>query len=135
MCELTSLVRVMVSEWKMCNSNKGTGGMECSVVLFKPRIHLFACTHTSVSNSLVVSKPFELWVLVAYTHQSPAWSFKHVWLGISCLSTRISLQSCVQTRLDSGSCLCTRTCQQPFVSNTVVCGCLFCLGLSQNGYG
>ena len=32
-------------------SNKGTGGMECSVVLFKPRIHLFACTLPSVSIS------------------------------------------------------------------------------------
>ena len=36
----------------MCNSNKGTGGMESSVVLFKPRINLFACTRPSVSNSL-----------------------------------------------------------------------------------
>ena len=41
----------LVSGWKMCNSNKGTGGMESSVVLFKPRIHLFACTHPSVSNA------------------------------------------------------------------------------------
>ena len=36
----------------MCSSNKGTGGMESSVVLFKPCIHLFACSHHSVSNSL-----------------------------------------------------------------------------------
>ena len=36
---------------RVFNSNKGTGGMESSVVLFKPRIHLFACTLPSVSNS------------------------------------------------------------------------------------
>ena len=50
----------------MCNSNKGTGGMESSVALFKPRIHLFACTHPSVSISLVCND----WL--AYTHQSTA---------------------------------------------------------------
>ena len=32
-------------------SKKGTGGMESSVVLLKPRIHLFACTHLSVANA------------------------------------------------------------------------------------
>ena len=61
-----------------CNSNKGTGGMECSVVLFKPRIHLFACTHLSVSNMLDV---------------------------MPCLCTYISLQPFVQTRLNCGSLL------------------------------
>ena len=40
-------------DWKenCYKSNKGTGGMERSVVLFKQRIHLFACTHPSVSNA------------------------------------------------------------------------------------
>ena len=111
-------------------SNKDTGGMECSVVLFKPRIHLFACTHPSVSNSLVVSKPFELWILVAYTHQSPAWSFKHVWMGIPCLSTSISLQPCHQSPV-----LCSNTFGFWFLSvythlSTALCfkhGCLLLL--------
>ena len=82
----------------MCNSNKGTGGMESSVVLFKLRIHLFARTHLSVSNSLVCNDWLAVHASVyscykhrihpvfqtrlecgswsAYTHQS----FKHVWL-------------------------------------------------------
>ena len=38
--------------------------MESSVVLFNPRIHLFACTHPSVSNSLDCND----WL--AYKHQS-----------------------------------------------------------------
>ena len=50
----------------MCNSNKGTGGMESSVVLFKPHIHLFACTHPPVSNTL----DYNDWL--AYKHQSTA---------------------------------------------------------------
>ena len=68
--------------WK---SNKGTGGMESSVVLFKPRIHLFACTHPSVSNSLdcndwlaykhqssaLCLNTFGLWFLVVCKHQYP----------------------------------------------------------------
>ena len=58
-------------------SNKGTGGMESSVVLFLPRIHLFACTHPSVSNTLDV-RP--------------------------CLCTSISLQPFVQTRLNVDPC-------------------------------
>ena len=120
----------MVSGWKICNLNTGTGGMECSVVLFKPRIHLFACTHPSVTNSLVVSKPFELWILVAYTHQSPAWSFKHVWIRIPCLSTNISLQPCHQSPV-----LCSNTFEFWFLSvymhlSTALCfkhGCLWLL--------
>ena len=90
--------------------------MESSVVLFKPRIHLFACTHPSVSNSLVCNDWLaykhqstalcsNTWFLTVYKHQSPAVSFKHVWFMVLCL--------------------CTRTIQQPFVSNTSDCGCLF----------
>ena len=40
--------------------------MEISVVLVKPRIHLFACTHLSASNSLVCND----WL--AHKHQSTA---------------------------------------------------------------
>ena len=63
-------------------SNKGTGGMECSVVLFKPRIHLFACTHPSVSNSLDCNS----WL-----------AYKHV-----CVRTSV-YSPLFQTRLDYGS--------------------------------
>ena len=85
----------------------------------------------SIGLQQCVSKPFELWILVCvhasvsslvfqtrldgdslfvYKHQSPAlWFsspvFKHVQILVPCL--------------------CTRTCQQPFVSNTFGCGCLF----------
>ena len=78
-----------------------------------------------------VSKPFELWILVCVhasvsslvfqtrldgvswsvcKHQSPALPdsspvVKHIWIMVACL--------------------CPRICQQPFVSNTFDCGCLF----------
>ena len=59
--------------------------MESSVVLFKPRIHLFACTHPSASNSFdwndwlvykhqssaLCLNTFGLWFLVEYKHQCP----------------------------------------------------------------
>ena len=84
------------SEVHWRRSNKGTGGMESSVVLFKPRIHLFACTHPSVSNSLDCN---------------------------DCLRTSISLQPFVQlqpfdqTRLDCGPC-CLQASYPPCVTNT-----------------
>ena len=71
------------------SSNKGTGGMESSVVLFKPRIHLFACTHPSVSNAF-------------------DWND---WSRSDCgclLDTSISLHSVFQTRVDCGPLLRTR---------------------------
>ena len=84
----------MVPGWKMCNSNKGTGGMESSVVVFKPRIHLFARTHLSVSNSLVCND----WL--AYMHQSTVVTsivsilcFKHVWNVDLGLRTRIRVSN------------------------------------------
>ena len=93
-------------------SNKGTGGMESSVVLFKPRIHLFARTHPSVSISL----DFYDWL--AYKHQSTAHVQTRLDWG-SLLYTSISFHPvfqthpsahasvCVfQTRLDSVPCLC-----------------------------
>ena len=66
-------------------SNKGTGGMEGCVVLFKPRNHLFVCTHPSVSNTLdcndwlvykhqstpLCSNTFGLCFFVVFKHQSP----------------------------------------------------------------
>ena len=81
----------------MCNSNKGTGVMESSVVLFKPRIHLFACARPSVSNSLDCND----WL--AYMHPSTA---------------------CVQTRLDCGSLLYTRISFHPVFQTCLGCGSL-----------
>ena len=107
-------------------------------LLFTPRIHLFACTHPSVSNT------FDCNALFAYKHQSTTLVQTRLHDG-SCLCTSIGLQPCVQTRLDCGSlsvhthqspalcfkhvwivvpCLCARICQQPFVSNTCDYGCL-----------
>ena len=156
-----------MSGWKRCNSNKGTGGMECSVVLFKPRINMFACTHPSVSNSLdcndwlaykhqptvcvqtrldygsllntsisfhpvfqkpCVSNTFELWILVC-VHASVSSLVKPVWMGIPfykhqspALPDSSPVFKLVWIMV---ACPCTRICQQPFVSNTFVCG--FCL--------
>ena len=45
--------RRQLSNFFLIRSNKGTGGMESSVMLFKPRIHLFACIHPSVSNAFL----------------------------------------------------------------------------------
>ena len=90
--------------------------MESSVVLFKPRIHLFAGTHPSVSISLVCND----WL--AYKHQSTAfykhvWKvvlvvykhrlhlcFKHVWNVDPCLRTRISFQHCVSNTFCEEEC-------------------------------
>ena len=88
-------------KWKM-KSNTGTGGMESSVVLFKPRIHLFACTHPSVSISLVCND----WL--AYKHQSTA---------------------LCQTRLDCGPC-CLQASSPPCVSNTFGMWILVCVHAS-----
>ena len=90
-------------------SNKGTGGMESSVVLFKPCIHLFACWfvmtgwRTSISRQPFVQTRLDCGSLSVYMHQSPALCFKHVWIVVPCLCTCISLHPFVQTRLDCGS--------------------------------
>ena len=107
--------------------------MECSVVLFKPRIHLFACTHPSVSNSLDCSDWLaykhqstslcpNTWFLAVYKHQSPLcvsnmfglWLLVCVHASVSILSFKhvwmviLCLSTSishtfVQTRLDYGS--------------------------------
>ena len=103
-----------------CNSNKGTGGMEISVVLFTPRIHLFACTHPSVSNTLdcndwlvynhqstaLCSNTFGLWFLVVHKHQSPPCvsNMSGLWILVC---AHASVSSPVQTRLIMVACLFT----------------------------
>ena len=104
--------------------------MESSVVLFKQRIHLFACTRPSVSSSLdcndwlafsrqspaCLSNTFLMVVIVCvqesenasvksllFKHVVPCCiqasfstlCFKHIWIVIPCLNSRISLQPCV----------------------------------------
>ena len=123
----------------MCSSNKGTGGMESSVVQFKPCIPLFACTHPSVSNSLDRND----WL--AYKHQSTARVQTRLDCG-SLLFTRISFHLVFQTCLDCGSlsahthqypalcsntfglrvlCLCANISLQPFDQTRLECGSLF----------
>ena len=117
----------------MCNSNKGTGGTEGGVVLFKPRIHLFACTHPSVSYSLdcndwlafkhqSTSLNPNTWFLAVYKHQSPLCvsNMFGLWLLVCVHASVSSLcfkhvwmvipclstsvsHTFVQTRLDCGS--------------------------------
>ena len=74
----------------MCNSNKGKGGMESSVVLFKPRIHLFACTHPTVSNSLVCHD----WLAYKHLIYSPLFNYgpltKHVWIVVLVVTSIVS---------------------------------------------
>ena len=92
--------------------------MESSVVLFKPRIHLFACTHPSVSNSLDCND----WL--AYKHQSTARVQTHLDCGSS-LKTSTSFHPVFQTYLDCGS-LFAHTHQYPALcSNTF--GLRFCV--------
>ena len=139
--KLTSLVRVLVSGWKMCNSNKGMGGMENSVVLFKPRIHLFVCSYPCVSNSLVRDD----WLM--YKHQSTALVQTRLDRGsllfTSIVSTCVSntfgmwILVCVhasvsntafQTRLDFGSLLCTSISLHPCLEHVLIMvACLFTL--------
>ena len=70
--------------------------MESRVVLFKPRIHLFACTHPSVSISL------DCYDWLAYKHQSTARFQTRLDRGSS-LYTSISFHLVFQICLDSGS--------------------------------
>ena len=70
--------------------------MECSVVLFKPRIHLFACTHPSVSNSCDCN------ALCEYKHQSVALIQSRLVCG-SLLVYRHRSRALVQTRLNGDS--------------------------------
>ena len=98
--------------------------------------------YTSISLHPVFQTCLDCGYLFAYTHQSPALPFKHVWMVIPCLSTSICVSNtfglwllvCVRASDSSPvfkhvwimvPCLCTRTSQQPFVSNTFDCGCLF----------
>ena len=76
-------------------SSKGTGGMESSVVLIKPRIRLFACTHPSDSHSLDCTD----WL--AYKHQFTARVQTFLDCG-SLLYTSISLHPVFQTCPDCG---------------------------------
>ena len=59
--------------------------------------------YTSIGLQPCVSKPFEFGSWSAYTHQSPAWSFKHVWMETPCLSISICLQPCVSPVLCSNT--------------------------------
>ena len=91
------------------SSNKGTGGMECSVVLFKPRIHLF-------SHALILLSPTR-------------------WIIMTGWRTSISPQPFVQTRLDYGSLFYTSISfhpvfQKPCGSNTFELWILVCVHAS-----
>ena len=68
--------------------NIGTGGVEVCVVLFAPRIHLFACTQLFVSNT------FDCGFLFVYKHQSTALCFKHIGLWfLVCVSASVLSQN------------------------------------------
>ena len=108
---LASQAPVILMSPGCMTSNKGTGGMESSVVLFKPRI-LFACTHPSVSNVLDCND----WL--AYKHQSTACVQTRLYY-CSLLYTSISFQTVFQTCLDCGSLLRTRISIQLCVLNHV----------------
>ena len=112
--------------------------MECSVVLFKPRIHLFACTHPSVSNSLDCND----WL--AYKHQSRALCSNTLFLAVYkhqsplCVSNMCGLWLlvCVYASVSSLSfkhvwmvipCLSTSLSLLPCVSNTFGFWSLVCV--------
>ena len=75
--------------------------MEVSVVLFNPRIHLFACTHPSVSNT------FDCNALFVYKHQSTALCSNmfglwfpvgvHASVNSPLLQTRVIMVACLLT--------------------------------------
>ena len=101
-CEQAPSVCLHVWKEETGKSNKGT---------FKPRIHLFPCTHPSVSNSLDCND----WL--AYKHQSTALVQNTFGLW-SLLFSSISLHPVFQTCLDCGSLLHTRISTQLCVENT-----------------
>ena len=93
--------------------------MEGCVVLFNPRIQLFACTHPSVSNT------FDCNALSVYKHQSTALCSNTFGLGFL-VWVQASVSSPVfQTRLDCGSLSVYIISLQPFFSNTFDYGFLF----------
>ena len=125
----------MVLGWNMCNSNKSTGGMEYSVVLFKPRIHLFACTLPSVSSSLdcvdwlakmhqSTSLCPNTWFLAVYKHQSPLCvsNMFGLWLFV-CVHASVSILFFKHVWI-MVPCLCTHIRFQSCVQNRLVGGCL-----------
>ena len=122
----------------MCNSNKGTGGMESRVVLFKPRILLFACTHPSVSTSLDCNDWLaykhqstalcsNTWFLAVYKHQSPPCVSNIFWIVVTCLRTRISLQPCVSNTFGLWSLVCLQALVSIplFQTRLIMVACLF----------
>ena len=135
------------------SSNIGTGGMDVSVVLFNPRIHLFACTHPSVSNT------FDCNTLLVYKHQSTALCSNTFGLWFLVCGQASVSSPVFPTRLDCGSlsvymhqspalcfkhvwivvpCLCTCISLKPFCFKHVGLWFLVCVQasvLSQNGYG
>ena len=117
------------------HSNKGTGGMEYSVVLFKPRIHLFACTLPSVSSSLDCVDWFakmhqstslcpNTWFLAVYKHQSPLCvsNMFGLWLLV-CVHASVSILFFKHVWI-MVPCLCTHIRFQSCVQNRLVGGCL-----------
>ena len=114
------------------SSNIGTGGMDVSVVLFIPRIHLFACTHPSVSIT------FDCNTLLVYKHQSTALCSNTFGLWfLVCVHASVS-SPVFQTRLDCGSLSVYMYQSQALCFKHVGLWFLVCVQasvLSQNGYG
>ena len=86
--------------------------MESSFVLLKPHIHLFACTHPSVSNTLDCND----WLM--YMHQSTSPLLKHVWIVVPCCMQASVSTLCFKHVWIMDPRLHTRIRLQPCVSNT-----------------
>ena len=123
--------------------------MESSVVLFKPRIHLFACAHPSVSNTLdcndwlvfrhqsttLCSNTFGLWFLVVYKHQSPPCVSNMSRLSILVAHTHQYPALCLKHAWIMVPCLCASISLQPFVQTRLDCGSLLHTRIVSNTFG
>ena len=106
--------------------------MESCIVLFKPRIHLFACTHPSVSNSLdcndwlaykhqftaLCSNTYGLWFLVLYKHHFPPCVSNMSRLWILVAHTHKYPALCLKHVWIMVPCRCARICLRLLWSNT-----------------
>ena len=123
----------------------GRHGRKCCTVQ-TPRIHLFVCTHPSVSNTCdfkhvwmvvpcmctsiglqsFVQTRVDCGSLFVYKHQSPALCFKHVWIVVPCLTSRNSLQPCVSNTFGVWFSVGVHaSVNSPLLQTRLIMGCLF----------
>ena len=132
----------------LCCSNRASISSLALILLSRTRWIVMPCLCTSISLQPFVQTRLNCGSLLytsiqtrlncgswsAYTHQSPALSFKHVWMGIPCLSISISLQPCVSNTFRLWLLVCVHaSVNSPlFQTRLIVVACLLTLPPTPN---